>query len=133
MKIKIDEGLPFIAVNLIHRNKTITLKQILVDTGSAGTIFDIDELAKIDLLPEPEDEIHTISGVGGSEFVVEKMIDQIALGTMRVENFPIEIGAVDYGLGIQGILGFDFLLKTQSIIDLSRLAIRPSSDQKPAQ
>ena len=34
--------------------------------NSAGTIFDIDELAHINLIPEPEDPIHTISGVSGS-------------------------------------------------------------------
>ncbi|MCP4754893.1 MAG: hypothetical protein GY866_28795 [Proteobacteria bacterium] len=123
MKISIKDGLPFIEVALIHNGQKIVLNHVLIDTGSAGTIFDVDELAKIGLLPEPKDSIYTISGIGGSEFVVEKRIDQIILASIEIVNFPIEIGAMEYGLDIQGILGFDLLLKTQTIIDLSTLNI----------
>ncbi len=39
MKISIDDGLPFIEVDLIHNKQKITLDHVLIDTGSAGTIF----------------------------------------------------------------------------------------------
>ena len=129
MKIQIHEGLPFVEVKLIHKNKMITLNRVLVDTGSAGTIFDIDELAHINLIPEPEDPIHTISGVGGSEFVVEKTIDQIKLSSIEVRNFSIEIGAMEYNPDLQGIPGFGFFLKTRAIIDLAQLEIHSGSSQ----
>ena len=32
------------------KNKTIALIRVLMDTGSAGTLFDIDELAQIGLI-----------------------------------------------------------------------------------
>ena len=123
MNIWIDDGLPFTDVTLIHRDKTITLDRVLIDTGSAGTIFDIDILAKIDLLPEPEDPIHTITGVGGSEFVVEKKVEQIKIMSLELTDFPIEIGTMDYDFEIHGIIGFNFLIRTKAIIDLELLKI----------
>ncbi len=123
MKISIKDGLPFIEVTLIHKKQKIVLNHVLIDTGSAGTIFDVDELAKIGLLPDPNDSIYTISGIGGSEFVIEKKIDKILLASIEIIDFPIEIGSMEYGIDIQGILGLDILLKTQTIIDLSTLDI----------
>lgn len=35
-------------------------------------------------------------------------------------NFEIEVGAMDYGLGI------DFLLHTRAVVDLARLEVRPA-------
>jgi hypothetical protein len=123
MNIQIHDGLPFTEVTLIHRGKPLTLDRVLIDTGSAGTIFDIDVLTKIDLLPEPEDSIHAITGVGGSEFVVEKKVEQIKLTSLELDDFPIEIGAMDYGLEIHGIIGFNFFIRTKAIIDLEQLKI----------
>jgi hypothetical protein len=123
MNIQINDGLPFTEITLIHKGKTLTLDRVLIDTGSAGTLFDVDILAKIDLLPEPDDSIHMITGVGGSEFVVEKKIEQIKIMSLELADFPIEIGAMDYGLEIQGIIGFNFLIKTKAIIDLEQLKI----------
>ncbi|MBT7094354.1 MAG: hypothetical protein HN936_13995 [Bacteroidetes bacterium] len=124
MNITINNGLPFTNLSLVHNNKELILESVLIDTGSAGSIFDVDDLAKIDLLPEPEDEIHNIVGVGGNEFVIQKRINKIQLGEIELFDFSIEIGAVDYGFNIQGSLGFDFLFKAKVIIDLSRLQIR---------
>ena len=123
MNITVSNGLPFTNLSLVHNNKELILERVLIDTGSAGSIFDVDDLAKIDLLPEPEDEIHTIVGVGGNEFVIQKRINKIQLGGIKLFDFSIEIGAVDYGFNIQGILGFNFLFKAKAIIDLSKLQI----------
>ncbi|HLC16226.1 MAG TPA: retropepsin-like aspartic protease [Thermodesulfovibrionia bacterium] len=123
MNIQINDGLPFTEVTLIHRGKTLTLDRVLIDTGSAGTIFDVDVLAKIDLLPEPEDSIHTITGVGGSEFVVEKKVEQIKIMSLEIADFTIEIGTMDYGLELHGIIGFNFLIRTKAIIDPEQLKI----------
>lgn len=42
MKLEIREGLPFAIATLAFRGKQIELANILIDTGSAGTIFSID-------------------------------------------------------------------------------------------
>jgi hypothetical protein len=43
---------------------------------------------------------------------------------MQVKAFTIQIGAMDYGFHIQGILGMDFLLQAGTVIDLKDLEIR---------
>ncbi|RLC12961.1 MAG: hypothetical protein DRI57_17165 [Deltaproteobacteria bacterium] len=123
MKICVHDGLPFTKVLLKHRGRSVEVDRILIDSGSAGTVFDVDELAKIDLLPELNDVICTVFGIGGTEFVVEKNIDQISLMSLELKNFPIEIGSVDYGFEMKGILGFNFLVRTKAVIDLGQLRI----------
>jgi len=123
MKICVHDGLPFTKVLLKHQGKSVEADRVLTDSGSAGTVFDVDKLAKIDLLPESDDVIRTVFGIGGTEFVVEKNIDQISLMSLELKNFPIEIGSVDYGFEMKGILGFNFLVRTKAVIDLGQLRI----------
>ena len=51
----------------------------------------------MDLGSEPNDVIREIRGVGGTEYVYEKYIEKIQFGSKCVENFKIQIGAMDYG------------------------------------
>jgi len=46
------------------------------------------------------------------------------MGTVEVNDFEIEIGAMDYGFGIEGIIGMDFLRQGKIIIDLERLELK---------
>jgi hypothetical protein len=39
MKIRVPDGLPFVKVTLIHQKKVLEIEDVLLDTGSAGTIF----------------------------------------------------------------------------------------------
>jgi len=47
MKIELIDGLPFISVSISFRGQEITLSNVLIDTGSAGTIFKADLLRNI--------------------------------------------------------------------------------------
>ncbi len=123
MNITLINDLPFISVILMHRQHRLELDNILLDTGSGGTVFPTDIVSTINILPEPGDEIHRIRGVGGVEYVFEKQIDLLQAGELKVENFIIEIGQVNYGFNIQGILGIDFLIKTGAIINLGKLEL----------
>lgn len=38
-------------------------------------------------------------------------------------NVEIEIGAMDYGFPINGILGMDLLIQTRAVIDLNHLVV----------
>lgn len=60
------------------------------------------------------------------EFVFTKRVERIALGDWAVEHFEIEVGAMDYGFSIEGLLGVDFLRAARAVVDLARLEIRPS-------
>jgi predicted aspartyl protease len=121
--IRIIDGLPFIEIKVWNQDKYIQLKNVLVDTGSASTILKLDLVEEIGLFAEPEDIIGTISGVGGSEFVFFKTIETIEINELKIGNFQVDIGIMNYGLEIDGIVGMDFLLQTKGIIDLNDLLL----------
>jgi predicted aspartyl protease len=123
MKIKMQNGLPYVQASLIHQNQQKTFNNILVDTGSVSTLFAADKVLEIGLQLESKDVVRRISGVGGSEFVFSKHVDCLVLGTFELHNFEIEIGTMDYGFAIDGIIGINFLRQVGACIDLSKLEI----------
>ena len=48
-------------------------------------------------------------------------VDYLSIGNKRIEDFEIEVGGMDYGFDIYGILGMNFLLQTGAIVNLSIL------------
>ncbi len=126
MKITIKGGLPYVTAEITYRGRRIPIENVLVDTGSGGSVFQADRLLDEALDIEPTDRIREIRGVGGSEFVVSKRVDRLRLGDFRIEDFEIEVGAMNYGFEIEGIVGMDFLLQVGAIVDLDRLVVRSS-------
>ena len=43
---------------------------------------------------------------------------------MEATAFMVDVGAMDYGFEIDGIVGMDFLLAVGAIVDLATLTIR---------
>ena len=123
MRIRLQDGLPYVTATLTYRGQQMSFRNVLLDTGSAGVIFSTDRILTIGLTYEPEDMVHRIRGVGGTEFVFTKRVDNLAVGELRVSNFQVEIGAMDYGFDIDGIIGMDFLIQVRATIDLSKLEI----------
>ena len=105
MKLNLVGRLPFVSATLRFAGKTLDLDEVLLDTGSAGSVFSADVVDCLGIRPEGSDRIRRILGVGGSEFVYSKRIEMLALGEMRVEDFEIQIGAMRYGFPLQGIVG----------------------------
>jgi len=120
MKIRMHNGLPYVQVSLIHHNQHQTLDNIVLDTGSAGTVFSADAVLNIGLQLEFDDIVREVRGVGGTEFVFSKRIDSLSLGKFELKNFEIEIGAMDYGFVIDGIVGINFLHQVGAWIDLTQ-------------
>jgi len=123
MQLKLKYSLPFVTVTLAYRQAEIEVSHVLVDTGSARTMFSADVVAQIGLIPEPEDTLLTVRGVGGAEVVFTRTVDRVQVGHRAVEQFEVEIGGMDYGFEINGILGMDFLTRTGAIINLHRLRL----------
>jgi len=121
MKIRLRGGLPYVTASLTCRGQQLSFRNILLDTGSAGVIFSTDRVLTIGLTYEPEDMVHRIRGVGGTEFVFTKRVDSLAVGELQVDDFQIEVGTMDYGFDIDGIIGVDFLVQVGAIVDLSKL------------
>ena len=123
MKIQLKDGLPFVSTQLTYQGRRITLENVLLDTGSAGSIFPTDRVLSIGVEYEADDFVYRIRGVGGEEFVFAKRLDRVALGNLEVEDFEIEIGLMDYGFEIDGILGMDFLTEVGAILNLGSLEV----------
>jgi hypothetical protein len=128
MRMQVREGLPYVTVTLQYRGQQLDLANVLLDTGSAGTLFATDQVLAVGLQQyEANDPVQRIRGVGGAEFVFIKRIDRLSVGELQVNDFDIEVGAMDYGFAIDGIIGTDFLLQVGAVIDLSRLEIHRAS------
>jgi len=123
MKIEIRNGLPYTSVSLTYEGRQITLDNILLDTGSAGTIFSADKILDRGLHIEVYDRMHRIRGVGGTELVFTKRIDKLCLGELQVSDFDIQVGAMNYGVDMNGIIGLNFLLQAGAHIDFKKLEI----------
>lgn len=124
MKIELRGGLLYVPVHLEYGDQVLQLDDVILDTGSAGSIFSADALLNIELVPEPHDRIRRIRGVGGVEFVFTKRLDLVAVDDLHARDFEVEVGALDYGFAIEGILGADFLLQVGAVIDLNARELR---------
>lgn len=123
MNLKLKYGLPFTDVVLTHKGRQISFDNFLIDTGSASTIIAAEIALDLDLGPAPLDVIRKIRGIGGTEYVYEKHIDRIQLGTKKITQFNIQIGDMDYGFDIKGIIGMDYLIKSKTVIDLENMLL----------
>jgi len=123
MRLQLKGGLPFTSAKIAYQGEFVEITDILIDTGSASTILSADIVDTIGITPLPEDTLHIIRGVGGSEFVLSRCIDYLQVGDRRLNNFEIEVGGMDYGFEMNGILGMDFLSQTGAIINLKDMRI----------
>jgi predicted aspartyl protease len=123
MQLTLRDDLPFLSVTVAYQGVEIEIPDVLVDTGSATTILAADQVARIGIVPEPSDILYTIRGVGGIETVFTRRIEHLRIGQRGIIDFEIEVGGMDYGFEIRGILGMDFLLQAGAIIDLGNLSL----------
>lgn len=123
MELLLIDGLPFVEITLCYRNMCVVIPNVLVDTGSAGTIFSSDMLEPVGIVPEADDVPYYISGVGGTEIVYRRCVDCIKIREFQVSGFEIEAGGMDYGFDINGILGMDFFTQAKAVINLAECKI----------
>jgi predicted aspartyl protease len=123
MQLYLQDNLLFTNIIISYQAMTLEVTHVLIDTGSASTILSADSVETINIFPEPEDTLHIVRGVGGSEVVFEKQLDYLQIGSHRIDQFAVEIGAMDYGFAIHGILGMDFLLQAGAVLDLNEMKI----------
>ena len=123
MQLHVRDNLPFVTVRLTFDGKSIEIPNVLVDTGSGGTIFSIDLLSKIGIAPQADDSLLTIQGIGGKEVVFVRRVEALQVGDFSSEGFEIEVGSLDYDLPLNGILGMDFLIPAGAQIDLKALEL----------
>jgi hypothetical protein len=124
MKIRLERGLAYVEAALTFGGRSVRIADVILDTGSAGTIFSADRLFEIGVAPEGTDPLRRIRGIGGTELVFMKRLERLAVGELEVPDFEIEVGAMDYGFPADGILGLNFLVAADALIDFGRLELR---------
>jgi len=123
MRLTLRDNLPFVTATIAYKGSAIAVPHVLIDTGSARTIFAADIVTRIHISPAPGDILYTILGVGGAEVVFSRQVDSIQVGDRQLSQFEIEVGGMDYGFDINGILGMDFLRQAGAILNLAELSI----------
>lgn len=123
-KLMIDEGLLLTDMEIQYKGKVLHLTRVLIDTGSSNSIISSDIAESIGISPDAEDTIYRVCGVGGSEMVYSKILDSITIGHMKVEQIQIEIGSMNYGFNIEGIIGLNMLKRLKALINIEKLLIQ---------
>ena len=123
MQLTLIDNLPFTQITIAYQKSIAQIDNVLVDTGSASTILAADTVSSVQIAPLPNDVLHTIRGVGGTEVVFIRQTDFLQVGERSLPDFEIEVGGMDYGFAINGILGMDFLTRAGAIINLSTMQI----------
>lgn len=126
-ELVIENGLLLTDMIIKFNQKSLSLNRVLVDTGSGSTVISSDLAATIGIVPEINDTIYRISGVGGSEFVYSKKVDAILVGNMKTDIFELEIGAMNYGFDLDGIIGLDLLARLKSVINVDELTLHSNT------
>lgn len=120
----IENGLLLTDMQLTFNEQSHHLQRILVDTGSGSTVISTDLAESIGIVLEENDAIYRISGVGGLEFVYSKKVDSVSIGEMQTETFELEIGAMNYGFDLDGIIGLDLLQQLKGILNIDELILQ---------
>lgn len=100
MKLTEVHGLPFVNITVVFRGKELKLEKVLLDTGSACTLLNVDIVREIGMVPEGNDIVDMIRGVGGVEYVYTKYLDSIIVDEAILNDFQVEIGNMDYGIDL---------------------------------
>lgn len=117
-------GLPFVSMTVMFKGRELKLEKVLLDTGSASTLLNADIVQEIGMVPEGNDIVDIIRGVGGVEYVYTKYLDSIIVDEAILNDFQLEIGNMDYGMEIDGILGFNFLKQAGAVIDTGEMQLK---------
>lgn len=107
-------GLPFAEVSFIRFGKEKRLSRVLIDTGAAATLLSVEIAIELGLGPRMTDTLQTMRGVGGVEFVYEKIVEKIKLGNSELIECRIQVGAMDYVLKWMRLSDQIFLLLVSS-------------------
>lgn len=87
-------------------------------TEEFDTFAALTPVAIIGIRPEPDDTVSTVRGVGGRGIVYSRQVDMLMIDDWTAEGWSIEIGTMDYGFQIAGIIGMDLLKASGAVIDL---------------
>ncbi|MDQ6421497.1 hypothetical protein RB620_18895 [Paenibacillus sp. LHD-117] len=123
MKLRIENGLPIATLELIYEGNSITLKNVLVDTGCAVTIFDTDLMAEIgvviDFVNGRATKMYGVGGVG--EVCNQQKVNGLNIDGKLLKDYDLQLGMVQEMYGFDGLLGIDYMIRTGLTLDFATL------------
>ena len=115
-----------------------TIGYWVIDTGASKTVFDKNLKSKYKLSCHLPEKVNT-AGIGGMPMKSELAeIKEVSLGKLKLENFKValldlspinELYSKAANLNICGLLGGDFLMKHNAIVDYKRKIITLNSER----
>ncbi|WP_339250788.1 hypothetical protein [Paenibacillus sp. FSL P2-0136] len=125
MKLHLLHGLTIISLTLTHQGKSISLRNLLFDTGCAATVFDSDILAVIGIdIDFINGRAKRMYGVGGtSEICYEQQIPDFCIEGIDLSDFPIQLGSIQEPYGFDGIIGIDFMMSAKCKVNFETMTI----------
>src|ERR1051325_4604497 len=87
--------LAFVTAVLTHRDMTVTVPDVLIDTGAASTVSNADIAEEPGIVARNADRLRVLRGVGGREYVFVQRIDRLAISSHGLDGFEIESGEID--------------------------------------
>lgn len=108
---------------------------LIIDTGASRTVFDIAALGnKLPLqYPGETEEIHSAGIMAGNIESQSAVAESFKIGKLELHDFPIILINLEEmnklylkvtGKQIHGLLGSDFLLERNAIIDYEKSVLR---------
>jgi predicted aspartyl protease len=95
VQLTLRHDLAFVTATLTYRGATVSVPDLLVDTGAASTVINADLAADAGVFLEPRDRLRTLRGVGGREYVFVRDVDRLAIGEHGLDGFEVESGELD--------------------------------------
>ncbi len=125
MKIQMHSGLPTVTLELNYNSKSITLDQVLIDTGCLVSIFDTDIVDSAGLYIKSENgRAVRMYGIGGkSEVCYQQSVSGLYIEKYILNNFEIQLGLTKIPYGFDAILGIDFFCKFNLKLDFENYSI----------
>lgn len=96
VKIQLKNGLLYTSIKLSHEGKSITVNDVIIDTGAFHTIISPDFLEELQAEFTDDDILIEAYGYGGaSSYAVRKRIDNIECEDIKLSDFKIDFGEID--------------------------------------
>ena len=111
MIISIKSGLAIASLAIQYNGKSMILKDVLLDTGCAVTVFDTDAVEPLGLIPDiKKARLIRMAGIGGkSDYCIQQRSNELTIDGYVFYQFRHQLGSLRETYGFNAILGNDVL------------------------
>lgn len=130
MQIDLVDNLLQTSMTLNYRGRSLTIHNLVIDTGAAHSFITSDIVAEIGIKFENGDRLVRSFGIGGDEYSFRKQVDYIQLGDFVLKDIGLDFGVFNEDINyINGLIGLDILKSGNMIIDLNQMEMYPANSK----